>query len=75
MGSRKAQTLNDIFEVLEIDPDGKKFDKGKQVDADAMRLEWGATALSAWVAGMPGGQAYTLPTKTAASTCSLPFLQ
>lgn len=36
MGSRKAQTLNDIFEVLEIDPDGKKFDKGKQVDADAM---------------------------------------
>ena len=75
MGSRKAQTLNDIFEVLEIDPDGKKFDKGKQVDADAMRLEWGATGLSAWAAGMPGGQADTLPTRAGASSCFLLFLQ
>lgn len=36
MGSRKAQTLNDIFEVLEIDPDGKKFDKGTNGSVDAM---------------------------------------
>lgn len=28
MAAKKAQVLNDIFEVLEIDPDGKKFDKG-----------------------------------------------
>ena len=27
-GMSKAQLLEDIFEVLEKDPDGKKFDKG-----------------------------------------------
>lgn len=28
MAAKKPQILNDIFEVLELDPDGKKFDKG-----------------------------------------------
>ena len=26
--SRSNTTLEDIFEILEVDPDGKKFDKG-----------------------------------------------
>ena len=31
----KAQLLEDIFEVLEKDPDGKKFDKGGRGPGDA----------------------------------------
>jgi hypothetical protein len=29
MAARNKNILEDIFEVLEVDPDGKKFDKGK----------------------------------------------
>ena len=35
-GMSKAQLLEDIFEVLEKDPDGKKFDKGGQLAAGAL---------------------------------------
>jgi len=28
MAARNKNILEDIFEVLEVDPDGKKFDKG-----------------------------------------------
>ena len=28
MGSAQPKILEDVFEVLEVDPDGKKFDKG-----------------------------------------------
>ena len=30
--SKGPQLLEDLFEVLEMDPDGKKFDKGAQDD-------------------------------------------
>ncbi|KAL6785442.1 RPB8 [Auxenochlorella protothecoides x Auxenochlorella symbiontica] len=33
MAAKKVQVLNDIFEVLEIDPDGKKFDKVSRIRA------------------------------------------
>jgi len=32
MAARQNKSLlEDIFEVMEVDPDGKKFDKGKEV--------------------------------------------
>ena len=32
MAARNKNILEDIFEVLEVDPDGKKFDKGNRVE-------------------------------------------
>jgi len=33
--SKSITTLEDIFEILEVDPDGKKFDKGWSVNLQA----------------------------------------
>lgn len=43
----KAQVLEDIFEVLEKDPDGKKFDKGAPTAKANMRASAAAAAAAA----------------------------
>lgn len=45
----KSQLLEDIFEVLEKDPDGKKFDKGAACDGQAAAAAVAGAAVGAWL--------------------------